>query len=735
MSRLWYVLVCVLVLGFGAANAQDQSKVPFEGEGGFLLPKRLALVIGVNNYRASELTPLTGPSGDADKVSQFLTGIGFAHVEKLPKPPSQPGQQPSQFVNRNDILDQLNDLAQRSRDARKPRDRGAIVVVYFSGHGVSVDGKNYLVPSDFKADAVGDVKDRAISVEEVALKLAGQDQSDEKKQGHASLVVIVTDACRIEFPFFKGGGRVKSTFRDLETPPAPMVDGDGHVALIYATVSGAAAFDGDEGSVFTNEFLETMKAVYDEIKTSPGRQLSLHDLVKRAKSRMVTGAGSKKKQMPKFDDQWAQTYYPFPTYLDYAAEKQLYEKVQELAPKDGDPRTTEALRRMSCLFENVLSETSWYSYFSGEMLKVIQAARPFGGSGHCPTGTGRLRRDEVGKWQTPSLEQRAEGQRGEAPLPRVRLASSDGRFQLAQASRDTKGKSADTGDDPLARLTFGDLRKLLQTSSADTPLPRLPDSVLLNNAVITREASRLRSAPGSWNAEVGSVPANEYYEVIGTSPGRTWLQIRHPGGIGFIGGDVVEPAIVPISKTVTFAPGDLDLSADNKTAVATAFAMLGGVAVVDVTIEYPETSGKVGLLRGLALQEFFGSISVGQEQERRYQPIFRFRRSLSAALEPNQVRITVLALPLRQEVRAAIANLASPKSVSVNSEAPGGTICSKMLNETRCSAGVESMKVGSTRKVDEAFKDLEGIKDLKVGAEIPKGAIKNIQELKIFRLQ
>ena len=100
------------------------------GSGESFAEKRVALVIGNSDYQHAPKLP--NPVNDASAVSIMLEGAGFAVVEL-----------------RNDLTNtamrrMLRDFSERARDAD-------MAVVFYAGHGIEVDGTNFLIPTDAKA--------------------------------------------------------------------------------------------------------------------------------------------------------------------------------------------------------------------------------------------------------------------------------------------------------------------------------------------------------------------------------------------------------------------------------------------------------------------------------------------------------------------------------------------------------------------------------------------------------
>jgi hypothetical protein len=136
---------------------------------------------------------------------------------------------------------------------------GSVVIVYFSGHGVVVDGRSWLVPQD--AYAVGDNPDPDSLVSLVPLDLG---------DCAARLVLFVVDACRNDLSdsliTAAGSG-------SLPYPP------DGAFVLINSCQPGERSQYGDDGSYFTQALAEVLDRRYhartlDEVYDAVIRQLA-----------------------------------------------------------------------------------------------------------------------------------------------------------------------------------------------------------------------------------------------------------------------------------------------------------------------------------------------------------------------------------------------------------------------------------------------------------------------------
>ncbi len=197
--------------------------------------ERLAFVVGVERY--TNLGPsaqLLRPAADAQAVAGALQGFGY-QVTLL-----------SSLVTQEMFLRRFGNFV----DKVQP---GDTALVYFAGHGIALQGTNYLLPSDIPVIEPGqEMLARSRSLAEADLSAALRDKG-------ARVVVMVVDACR-DNPFPKSGTRSVGLDRGLaRTEPA-----DG-VFSLYAAGAGQQALDrlpGDDpnpNSVFTRVFVQQLK--------------------------------------------------------------------------------------------------------------------------------------------------------------------------------------------------------------------------------------------------------------------------------------------------------------------------------------------------------------------------------------------------------------------------------------------------------------------------------------------
>jgi len=97
--------------------------------------KRFALVIGNGNYKSS---PLKNPTNDARDMALVLKALGFEviHLENAG----------------------YRAMERSIRQFGKQLGKGGAGLFYFAGHGIQVNGRNYLIPVDAEIETESDVK-------------------------------------------------------------------------------------------------------------------------------------------------------------------------------------------------------------------------------------------------------------------------------------------------------------------------------------------------------------------------------------------------------------------------------------------------------------------------------------------------------------------------------------------------------------------------------------------------
>jgi hypothetical protein len=202
---------------------------------------RVALVIGNASYRIAPR--LDNPVDDAKSVAASFKHLGFQVFEGYDLSAEQMRSALSQFST-----------ALEGADA---------AVVYYSGHGVSLDGENYLLPTDIDPKTPTDLDLNAISASQVLRQMRREERT----------IVLILDACR-EDPFAEALARAKSR-AVIGTRGLNPIEGDiAHGALIaFATDPNNVAFDGAPGqhSPFTRALLNHIEDKGVSIETVMAR--------------------------------------------------------------------------------------------------------------------------------------------------------------------------------------------------------------------------------------------------------------------------------------------------------------------------------------------------------------------------------------------------------------------------------------------------------------------------------
>ncbi len=174
--------------------------------------KRVALVIGMSRYQ--QVPQLANPARDADAMGLLFRQAGFDVVRN------------ERDIGISDLRRSIREFSETSRDAD-------ISVIYYAGHGIEVDGTNYLVPADAKLSSDFDIEDETVSLDRVLKAL------DPARR----LKLVILDACR-DNPFankMKRSVASRAVGRGLAKVEPSMSD----TLVAFAARAGAIASDGD----------------------------------------------------------------------------------------------------------------------------------------------------------------------------------------------------------------------------------------------------------------------------------------------------------------------------------------------------------------------------------------------------------------------------------------------------------------------------------------------------------
>ena len=200
--------------------------------------KRVALVIGNAGY--AHAPALDNPVRDATAVSVMLQDAGF------------------QVVETRSNLDNMR-MRRAVRDFSVMTHDADVAVVFYAGHGLEVDGTNYLIPTDARLERDIDVEDEAISLDRVLLML----------EPARSLRLVILDACR-DNPFVRSMKRTLAS-RSFGRGLAGLEPGS-NTLVAFAAKAGSTASDGDGAhSPFTTALLKHLTAPGLDLRIAFGK--------------------------------------------------------------------------------------------------------------------------------------------------------------------------------------------------------------------------------------------------------------------------------------------------------------------------------------------------------------------------------------------------------------------------------------------------------------------------------
>ncbi len=183
-------------------------------------PNRTALVIGNSDYANS---PLKNPVNDARSMADSLKQLGFDVSVIL-------------NANQQQMESAIDDFG------RKLMAGNHVALFYFAGHGVQVDGENYLIPTDAIINRQADVRYKAVNIGQV-LGTMGEAEDN--------LNIVILDACR--------DNPLPRSFRNASRGLA-RVEGPKGTIIGFATSPGSVAADGEgDNGVYTKHLLSNMQ--------------------------------------------------------------------------------------------------------------------------------------------------------------------------------------------------------------------------------------------------------------------------------------------------------------------------------------------------------------------------------------------------------------------------------------------------------------------------------------------
>lgn len=200
---------------------------------------KVALVIGGGAY--AHAPPLENPVNDAKAMTRLLADAGFEVTS---------------------VYDGTQDaIVSALRAFGNASDKAEVAIVFFSGHGIEINGENYLIPVDARLTSDRDVRFETIAMGDILRTI----------EGATKLKLVLLDACR-DNPFAEQMRKSVSTrsiskgLAGIEAMRAPP-----NTLIAYATAPGQLAEDGTgNNSPFTTALLKELTVPGVDIRIALG---------------------------------------------------------------------------------------------------------------------------------------------------------------------------------------------------------------------------------------------------------------------------------------------------------------------------------------------------------------------------------------------------------------------------------------------------------------------------------
>jgi tetratricopeptide (TPR) repeat protein len=216
--------------------------------------RRVALVIGNGKYQFA--APLANPPNDAADIAKALRKLGFDVVE-------------GRDLDRSGMDNAIRQFGRKL-------DGAEIALFFYAGHGLQVNGKNYLVPVDAKLERPGDLALDAVDIGNVLAQMEAEKRVN----------LIFLDACR-DNPLARSLARSLGTRSSAVAQGLASIQSAIGTMIAYATQPDNVALDGEgRNSPFTAALLKHI--------VTPG--LEIGTLMKRVRADVI--ATTREKQVP-----------------------------------------------------------------------------------------------------------------------------------------------------------------------------------------------------------------------------------------------------------------------------------------------------------------------------------------------------------------------------------------------------------------------------------------------------
>jgi formylglycine-generating enzyme required for sulfatase activity len=190
---------------------------------------RVALVIGNSEYSTG---PLPNPANDAKMMADTLEKLHFEVIRRI-------------NADQNAMKRGIQEFGSRLEKGGPT----AVGLFYYAGHGIQLNGLNYLIPVNARIEREGDVEIEAVSANWVL---------EQMRYAHNNLNLVILDACRNN-PFVRSmrGGNSGLAVADAPTG----------ILIAYSTSPGSVAADGNgKNSPYTDALSKAMLTEHEPVE-------------------------------------------------------------------------------------------------------------------------------------------------------------------------------------------------------------------------------------------------------------------------------------------------------------------------------------------------------------------------------------------------------------------------------------------------------------------------------------
>jgi hypothetical protein len=209
-------IIYIIATNIAGSKTSEKRTIKYQMA---IAEKRLALIIGNSDY--IDKSSLRNPINDANLMEATLKQLGFEVIKRT-------------NAGINSMRDAVREFSGKLSEYN-------VALFYYAGHGIQMEGRNYLLPTDAILKDPGDCKYEAIPVDFVTEEFAKYPENTN---------IVILDACRNNpYKSFTRGG----------APGFKAISPTSGTIIAFATAEGSTAIDGTSSNgLFTEELVKQM---------------------------------------------------------------------------------------------------------------------------------------------------------------------------------------------------------------------------------------------------------------------------------------------------------------------------------------------------------------------------------------------------------------------------------------------------------------------------------------------